>query len=148
MDTKEIAQYLDQERWLMNNGLITDSAKNQLFFCGSIVHKDVCSLDLAIDPEKKIVSYNIFVDKKLLDKVNKYKELSTKKDLISMWRFKRLLKKEGNLNFTGILNKFVKDYCGPKWAVSVEVLDFAKYNEDSGGDDGDGWVLDQLPDPK
>lgn len=41
MDSKELAQFLDQERWLINNGLLTDSVKNQLFFCGSIVHTEV-----------------------------------------------------------------------------------------------------------
>lgn len=145
MDSKGMAEYLDQERWLMNNGLMTDSAKNQLFFCGSIVHKDVQAVEADINPEMKVVSYQIFVPVALLDKISKYKELSTKKDLLSLWRFRRLLKKEGNLNFNGILTKFVKDYCGSKWVVKTEILDFAKFNGDEVEDSKGDWVLDQSP---
>lgn len=147
MDSKQMAEYLDQERWLMNSGLMTDTAKNQLFFCGSIVHKDVQAVELHVNLEKKLLSYRIFIPSKLMNKVNKYKELSTKKDLFSMWRFSRLLKKEGSLNFQSILNKFVKDYCGTKWNVEVEVLDVEKFNGDSGENAEGGWTMDQLPDP-
>ena len=56
MQNKEIAELLDQERWLLNHGLLTDSAKNQLFFCGSIVHKDVQAVELELAPDKKMVA--------------------------------------------------------------------------------------------
>lgn len=148
MDSKDIAEYLDQERWLMNSGLLTDSAKNQLFFSGSIVHKDVQALELDISPEKKLVSYKVFVPSGLLKKINRYKDLSTKKDLISLWLFRRLLKKEGNLNFQGILNKFVKDFCGAKWSVEVDIRDYKDFQEGSSEDVRDGWSIDQLPDTR
>jgi hypothetical protein len=55
-----------------------------------------------------------------------------------MWRFKRLLQKEGSLDFQQILNNFVKDFCGPKWNATVNVVDFNTYveslREDSGTD--------------
>jgi hypothetical protein len=150
MQNKEIAELLDQERWLLNHGLLTDSAKNQLFFCGSIVHKDVQAVELELAPDKKMVAYKVYLPKTLINKVNKYNALSTKKDLISLWRFKRIIKKEGNLNFHGILSKFVKDFCGAKWTVTVEILDFDKFssNGDGGGDDSDGWSLDQSSDKR
>ena len=44
-----------------------------------------------------------------------------------MWLFKRFLKKEGSLDFQSILNKFVKDFCGPKWSASVNVVDYDNY---------------------
>lgn len=147
MQDKEIAELLDQERWLLNNGLMSDSAKNQLFFCGSIVHKDVQAVELEINAEQKLVNYKVYLPKNVVDKVNKYKILSAKKDLISLWRFKRLLKKEGNLNFQGILTKFVRDYCGVKWAATVEIFDFNDFNSggDEGGDGSGGWEFNQSP---
>lgn len=134
MDSKEIVEYMDQQRWLLNNGLVSDGVKNQLFFCGSIVHKEVQAVELGIEAEKKSVQYRIYVNKDLLKKIELYNKLSTSTSLFGMWRFKRLLKKEGALDFRQILNKFVKDFCGPGWFAEVEVVDFAQY-VDSIGDD-------------
>lgn len=131
MDNKDtkLEEYVDQRRWLLNNGLVTDDVKNQLFFCGSIVHKDVQAVELKIDSAEKHVLYSIYVHKTLLDKIEKYHTLSKSDKLFDMWRFKRLLKKEGSLDFTRVLDAFVKDFCGPKWKVSVETLDFNSYVE-------------------
>jgi hypothetical protein len=126
-DSKELMEYVDQQRWLLNNGLITDSVKNQLFFCGSIVHKDVQAVELSIDPEKKIVFYKIYATDDLCNKIDKYHKLCASNGLIDMWRFKRLLKKEGSLDFAKVLNKFVVDFCGPKWTTKAEVINFNKY---------------------
>jgi len=132
MEKKDLEQFLDQERWLINNGLLTDSVKNQLFFCGSIVHSEVQAVELEIYPEKKLVEYVIYVDKKLIQKIDLYKKLSTATSLFGMWRFKRFLKKNGAMDFQAILNKFVSDYCGPKWAAKVTVADFDVYVDNIG----------------
>ena len=127
MDSKELAEYVDQQRWLLNNGLVTDDVKNQLFFCGSIVHKDVQAVELHLEPDVKLVHYTVYVNSDLLKKISRYKELSQAKSLFGMWRFKRLLKKEGSLDFQMVLGKFVKDFCGPKWVTKVDMVDFDNY---------------------
>jgi hypothetical protein len=66
-----------------------------------------------------------------------------------MWRFKRLLKKEGALDFQQVLNNFVRDFCGPKWGVTVEIVDFNSYVEELGEQsetDGRSQQSNQLPD--
>lgn len=137
MDEKALSEYIDNQRWLMNNGLLNDSIKNQLFMYGSIVHKEVQAVELAVNVERKIVEYQVYVHSSLLKKINKYKELSTSNSLFGLWRFKRMLKKEGNLNFEGILVRFVKDFCGPKWNTTVKVLDIDEYIESfEKGDEG------------
>jgi hypothetical protein len=129
MKSEELLEYVDNQRWLMNCGLFSDSAKNQLFMYGSIAHRDVKAVELDIQVESKNVSYKIYVDKSLLKKIDKYHELSKATGFWGLRRFKKLLEKEGDLNFAKILGTFVKDYCGPKWSVDVEVLDFADYVE-------------------
>lgn len=149
MDDKQLSEYLDQSRWLLNNGMANDQVKNQLFMFGSVVHREVQALEVSIAPENKLVKYQIFVKTDVMEKISRYKELSTQSNLLGMWRFKRFLKKEGNLNFNGILNKFVKEYCGPKWSVKVEVADFDKdFAGEQGGDDGSGWNFNQPPDKR
>lgn len=139
MENTAIEQSVDSDRWLLNNGLVSDNVKNQLFFCGSIVHKDVQAVEASIRPENKLVDYIIYVPPALLGKIAKYNQLSTSKSLFGMWRFKKLLQKEGCLDFQKILSSFVTDYCGPKWTAKATIVSFDSYvdsleaeNEDSG----------------
>ena len=144
MENPELARIIDQERWLLNNGLVSDSVKNQLFFCGSIVHKDVQAVEVKIQPETKLVEYTIYVTPGLNRKIAKYHELAGSTSLFGMWRFKRLLKNEGCLDFQRVLTSFVADYCGPKWTATATVVNFDAYvdrieaeAEDAGGRGGD-----------
>lgn len=123
----DIAKIIDSDRWLLNNGLISDNVKNQLFFCGSIVHKEVSAVEIKIRPETKLVDYIIYVPPDLIEKIAKYKKLSVSKSVFGMWRFKRLLKKEGCLDLQRILNSFVTDYCGPKWTAKASIISFDSY---------------------
>lgn len=140
MEKTDVTEIMDSDRWLLNNGLVSDNVKNQLFFCGSIVHKDVQAVEVKVTPEKKLVDYIVYVGPELLKKVAQYNKLSTSKSIFGMWKFKRLLKKEGCLDFQTILNSFVKDYCGPKWHVMVNIISFDSYvdsleaNNEDGGD--------------
>lgn len=132
MEDKDLAEYVDQQRWLLNNGLISEGVKNQLFFSGSIAHKDVQAVEVDIIADDKLIKYVLYFDKKTLNKVNKYHQLSKSTSLFGMWQFKRFLKKEGSLDFRSILNKFVRDYCGPKWSSEVTIKDFDTYLEELG----------------
>lgn len=129
MESKELAEFVDQQRWLLNSGLINDGIKNQLFMYGSIVHKDVQAVELDIKPEERHISYTVYVPTKLLKKIEEYKRLSTSTSLFGMWRFKRMLQKGDNLNFQQILGKFVSDFCGPAWSTEVKVVNIAAYEE-------------------
>ena len=133
MDSKQLAEYLDQSKWLINNGLINDGIKNQLFTFGSVVHKDLKALELDIKVETKELEYRLFFDEKTLKLIAKYEELSKSDSMWGLWRFKRMLKKHGNLNIHHILSKFVRDFCGPKWIVKVNLMDFKNYVEGNVG---------------
>ena len=138
MEECKLLEMMDQERWLLNNGLVSDSVKNQLFFCGSIVHKDVQAVEVKIQPETKLVEYTVYVTPDLCEKIAKYHELSTSTTVFGMWRFKRLLKKEGCLDFQKVLSSFVADYCGPKWSATAEILSFDAYIDGIEAEDEEG----------
>lgn len=138
MEKTDVTEIMDSDRWLLNNGLVSDNVKNQLFFCGSIVHKDVQAVEVRVIPEKKLVDYIIYVTPGLLAKIAQYQKLSSSKSIFGLWRFKRLLKREGCLDFQKVLNSFVTEYCGPKWIAKASVIGFDSYvdsieadNEDS-----------------
>lgn len=140
MDPKDkefsLEEYVDQRRWLLNNGFVTDDVKNQLFFCGSIAHKEVQAVELDLEPEARKVKYKIYVNTDLIKKIAKYYALSKSTSLFGMWRFKRFLKKEGALDFNQILNKLVRDFCGPTWSANVEIVDFNTYVDGLGEHSG------------
>lgn len=127
MDNHELLKYIDHHRWLLNNGMMNDQIKNQLYLYGSMLHKDVRALEVDIDPGSRNISYVIYVSNKLIKKLEKYEKLSKSDSLWGLWRFRSLLKKEGNLNFKIILKKFIKDYCGPNWSTSVKVTSIDTY---------------------
>ena len=140
MDENGLSRFIDSNRFLMNCGLVPDSVKNNLFFYGSIVHKDVEAVELKLEVESKTVYYKIYISKRLLKQFNRFQELSHAQSLLGLWKFKLILKKEGNLNFSTLLNEFVKDFCGSKWHAEVEVIDSTLYedgiiNEEASGDD-------------
>ena len=124
-----VEEHLDHQRWLMNNGLLNDLHKDTLYLYGTLIHKDVRAVELNIDTENKVLEYIIYIDHKLIKSYNLYNRLRLTNDIIGLFRLKRLLKKKGNLNFMTILNSFVKDYCGPKWIVKLEIKDFSSYEE-------------------
>lgn len=148
MKGSSLAEYVDQQRWLMNSGLFNDGIKNQLFMYGSIVHKEVKAVELAIEAEPKLIRYKIYIDQDLIHRRELYKKLAKSTGLIDMWRFKRMLKRGENLDFENILGRFVKDYCGPKWSAVVEVLDIATYAEtfEEQGGNGENPPNDRVSD--
>ena len=124
-----VEEHLDHQRWLMNNGLLNDLHKDTLYLYGTLIHKDVRAVELNIDTENKILEYVVYVDYKLIKSYNLYQQLRFTNDIIGLFRLKRLLKKKGNLNFMAILSSFIKDYCGPKWVIKLEIKDFSGYEE-------------------
>ena len=129
-DADVLHRMLDTQRWLMNNGFSNDIIKDQIFMFGSVVHKNVEAVEAKIDPEKKVVSYDLYLSSSLLKKHMAFLKLRTEDSLMSLWRFKRLLKKEGNLDFSKLINNFITDYLGPKWASEVNVKNVSDYSED------------------
>ena len=127
--TLQVEEHLDHQRWLMNNGLLNDLHKDTLYLYGTLVHKDVLAIELNIDIENKMLEYVVYVSAGLMKSYRLYNELRTASSIIDLWRLKRLLKKKGNLNFMAILSSFVKDYCGPKWNVKLEIKDFSSYED-------------------
>lgn len=127
--TLQVEEHLDHQRWLMNHGLLNDLHKDTLYLYGTLVHKDVRAVELNIDPANKVLEYMVYIDHNLMKNYELYSKLQKSDSIISLWRLKRLLKKKGNLNFMAILSGFVKDYCGPKWSIKLEVKDFRSYEE-------------------
>jgi hypothetical protein len=127
--TLQVEEHLDHQRWLMNNGLLNDLHKDTLYLYGTLVHKDVQAIELNIDIENKILDYVIYISPKLFKSYVLYSRLRNTDSIIGLWRLKRLLKKKGNLNFMAILSGFVKDYCGPKWNIKLEIKDFSDYED-------------------
>jgi len=128
-DASKINEHIDHQRWLLEHGFVNDLHKDNLFMYGSIVHKEIVAVQVDVNIEKKIVEYDLYITQSLLKRIARYEEMSKATSVIGLWRFKRLLGKEGNLNLKHLLSQFVNDYCGPKWSVSVRLKDIEGYEE-------------------
>ena len=127
MDEIAINNMLDQQRWLLDNGLFTDLAKDNLYLYGTLVHRDIFAVHVMIYAEEKRIVYQLYCPAPLLKNVEDYTRWTTSTSLVDMWRLKRLVKKNGDLNFTVVLGRFIKTYCGPKWKVEVTLDDSKNY---------------------
>jgi hypothetical protein len=131
-----IEEHIDQQRWLINNGLMTDSAKNNLYVYGAIVHPSVKAVEVSIDVGSKLTNYTLYADSKFIDLYNKYHDLKYTQTIMGLWRLRRILKKNGNLEFGTILDRFVKSYCGPQWSARASIKDIKEYEDGSASDAG------------
>jgi hypothetical protein len=121
----EIQETIDNERWLMNNGLISDSAKNNIYVYAYLVNKGITAAEVDINPESKTIYYNLYVKDNLLKAYNYY---SNRDDSwFSLIKSAYYVRKYGNLNFKMLLTKFVKDYMGPSWKVNLSVKKSSEY---------------------
>ena len=130
MNDDKLAEIVDHQRWLLNSGLINAEIKNNLFLYGAMVHIDVTDVYMQFDPDRKELRYTLFATKRLLKKLVTFNELKTADSFWELWKLKRLLKKEGNLNFNVIIQRFIKDYCGDSWKVVVKIVDEKENKED------------------
>lgn len=128
-----LAEMLDQQRWLMNNGLFTDAAQNNLYVYGFLVNKDIVGVEVDIKPETKGVHYILYVKPRLISTLAKYETLKSKTSLWSLLRLRFLLKRHGNLNLKTNLSSFVKDYCGPGWNVTMDIRKESEYHDSGEG---------------
>lgn len=131
---------LAHQQWLINNGLVTDLHKDNLFMYGSLIHKDVEAVEVDVIVEKKTINYTVYLPSKVIRLVSRYNSLIGKNDIISLWMLKRLLKKQGDLNFVGVLNQFVKDYCGRVWVANLHLRDVKDYKEEVDGNREDRGI--------
>lgn len=130
-----IYEHVDQHRWLLNNGLFTDQAKDTLYLYGAIVNKSVTAVELSVNSNTKNIKYTLFFSPSFLKDYNKYLMLKNTTSLLGMWRLKRLLKRNGNLELLKILSSFVKTYCGPTWSVDLDIKESSEYEEELKTDD-------------
>lgn len=127
MDNATINDMVDQQRWLLDNGLFTDTAKDNICYYGWMINKDITAVDVHIYAEEKRVVYELYMPASTLKRIDQYNRWTKSTSIMDMWRLKRLIKKSGDLNFANILGRFIKSYCGPKWRVDVLLGDSKNY---------------------
>lgn len=121
--------HIAHQQWLINNNLANDLHKDTLFMYGAIIHKEVQAVELKLEFEKKTIEYTLYFATKILDKIALYRDLSASTSIVGLWRFKRMLKKEGNLNLQHLLDTYVKDYCGSNWKAELQLKDYKDYED-------------------
>ena len=122
-----VEEIVDNERWLINNGLISDAAKNNIYVYAYLINRGIAAAEVDIDVDNRHINYKLFVKPAL----GKAYDFFSNRDG-SWWSLlwcAFYVRKYGNLNFTPTLAKFIKDYVGPSWRVSVAVTTEAPHTE-------------------
>lgn len=133
MDDKDLDNFIDHQRWLINNGLVLPVVQDNLFMYGVLAHPEVKEVDVELDALGKKIKYTLFFEPKMLKVFGAFERLSSDSSLWGVFRLWLLLKKHGNLDLRRPLLKMVEDYCGSKWAVDLQIVDVANYKKDFNG---------------
>jgi hypothetical protein len=128
-------ELLDQQRWLMNNGLFSDEAKNNIYVYGSLVNSNVSAVEVAIDVEKKVIAYKLYVSSKYLVALNKFNGIRFNAGFFALIRKYFLLKRYSNFDLLKVLKSFINDYCGPSWNVTMILIDEKEYQDEHSNED-------------
>jgi len=117
-------ELINIDRWLLNKGMISESVKQNLLGYGYLAHGNTLDIEVAVDAEKKILFYKIFLSAKDAKKYLKFKKKLTKyqksDSILSKLLQIRLLKKYTKYNLDSNLNRFIKDYL-PEFTVEIEI---------------------------
>lgn len=137
MDNISTKDLVDHQRWLINNGLANDMLKDNLYLFGIYLHPGIQDALVSIDFNDKVITYQIYVNKYLLNDFNKYKKLLASTGKLNTIRLKRLWRKHfenkkdpARLDIDTIINSHVKSLCGPNWSTSVKILPYSQYISD------------------
>lgn len=132
----KLAEYLDTRRWLINNGLLDENTKAQIWEFAAYVSPDVIALEVDIDVENKSISYTLYGEDQLIKNFNKFHKLVKAKTFIGVWLLKRFLRKHGSQDIEGMLQRCISDFLGPKWKVKAQLKHINLYVEDAGVEGG------------
>ena len=121
-------------RWSVNSGLITGTAQTLLYSCAAMCHPAVKGVEMSIDPENKSIEYALILDGKDYSQFRKFQRLSASDSIISLWRLRRMVRKQGGFDLQTLVQTEVNRILGVDWTVVVNVLD-ADEQPDPGRDE-------------
>lgn len=121
-------------RWSVNSGLITGTAQTLLYSCAAMCHPAVRSVEMSLDTENKSIEYALILDNKDYNLFRKFQRLSASDSIISLWRLRRMVRKQGSFDLQTLVQTEVNRILGVDWTVVVSVLD-ADEQPDPGRDE-------------
>jgi hypothetical protein len=113
-------------RWSVNSGLVTGTAQTLLYSCAAMCHPAVRNVEMSLDVERKIIEYTLGLDSKDHAMFSKFKKLSTSDSIISLWRLRRMVRKQGSFDLQTLVKTEVNRILGEEWTVIVDVIDADK----------------------
>lgn len=121
-------QYVDSRRWLLNNNMITDSIKNDLFVLATIVNTKILAISLDVDFNKKSIDYVIYTDWLTMLRCSLAKKLKPKSFVYNLLsRYTGLL--EDIYGHQDVINNNVVFALGPSWKASLRFMHISSYGK-------------------
>lgn len=127
----DIDRSLSTSRWLLENGLIDESIRENLVCYGYLASEDVVDFEVTFDIKKKSIHYRFFLEKEGLDRYNKYLRIAGKKptSIFGKWLKLRALKKlipDGGhcINIESNIKLFLRNFL-PDFSVRIDIYDIA-----------------------
>jgi len=129
------------EVWLLNLGYVTEHSEQNLILYGYLSAPDVSNVELMIDVDKKIVRYAVVLGKKGHFRYQLQRWLEGKSGLLGKLALLLFLRRLGSYDPAERIKWCIRDYAGPSWTTSTEVLSVKEYVKRTSESGAEGWVF-------
>jgi hypothetical protein len=127
--------------WLMNMGYVSENSEQNLILYGHLATPGVTNVELMINAEKRLICYAIALNPASYRRYKLQRFLEQKSGLFSKLALLFFLRINGSYDPAARIVRCIRDYAGPSWSTTTEVLNVKQYLKiiNSGG--SQGWVF-------
>lgn len=121
-ELNRITETVGSDRWLLENGLISESVQQHLVAFGWLSSDFVSDVEVILDTKNKQVTYKVVLNKQGYKKYLQFKKWLPKKPktIFGMYLKLRAVRDAIKINVEANLQRFVSDYL-PGFGIAVEV---------------------------
>lgn len=142
-DTRNTPFDTPDDVWLLNLGVVSEHAEQNLLLYGYIACPGILNVELLVDVDKLNIKYAVVLDRKANFLHRLQLRLASKRTLIRKIMFLLFLKWFGSYDPAVRIARCVRDYAGPTWKTQVEVVSAKRYLKATSGDRAKGWFFEE-----
>jgi len=134
-----------EDSWLLNLGFVSEHSEQNMLLYGYISSPGISHVELMFDANKRCIKYAIVLDQKAYRRYKLQSWLERKSGLLAKLALLSFLRMFGSYDPAARITRCIRDYAGPSWSTSTEVLSVERYSEVVSACGTEGWVFQDGP---
>jgi hypothetical protein len=130
-----------EEVWLLNLGYVSAHSEQNLMLYGYLAAPGVRHVEMMIDVRDKEMKYAVVLETSSYRRYKLERWLESKSGLLGKLGLLCFLRVSGSYDPGARIARCVKDYAGPQWKTSTEVLSVSQYQARVSKGRAQGWFF-------